>query len=69
MNKKLQWPYDQTHHCPWFSFLAIYNRDCAKSSDIDVIMFLEMGSLRLSVEKMLCIRVFDFALIQEGDVI
>ena len=38
--------------------------------DIDVIMFPEMmGSSGVSVEKMLSIRVFDFVLMQVGDVI
>ena len=32
-------------------------------------MFPEMGSSGLSVEKMLSIRVFDFVLIQVGDVV
>ena len=44
------------------------NRNCAKWSDVDVIIFLEMGSSGLSVEKMLSIKVFVFVLLWVGDV-
>ena len=45
------------------------NSNCAKWSDVDEIMFSEMGSSGLSVEEVLSIRVFDFVAIQAGHVI
>ena len=43
--------------------------NCAKWWDIDVIMFPDINSSELSVEKILSIRVFDFVLMRVGDVI
>ena len=45
------------------------NTNCARWSDIDVIILPKMGPSGLSVEKMLSSRVFDFVLIWVGDVI